>query len=267
MVKLFEEDKREQGRQSSKGNQLKFEREGIWYKADYLGYEGLAEYVVSKLLAHSSLKEDEYVGYDLEQIEYNGNIYNGCKSKDFANGWQLITLERLFKQLNGQGLNKMIYSINDHSSRLKTLVDEVERATGIKDFGIYMSKLLTVDAFILNDDRHTHNIAVLTKNMKDFKIAPIFDNAAGLLSDTMMDYPLHKETVSLIDMAKPKTFCDSFDEQLDIAEQLYGYNVKFTFTYEDVKSIIDNVGIYSDEIKKRVTDVIMQMRRKYDYLF
>ena len=61
MVKLFEEDKREQGRQSSKGNQLKFEREGIWYKADYLGYEGLAEYVVSKLLAHSSLKEDEYV--------------------------------------------------------------------------------------------------------------------------------------------------------------------------------------------------------------
>ena len=267
MVKLFEEDKREQGRQSSKGNQLKFERENIWYKADYLGYEGLAEYVVSKLFAHSSLKEDEYVGYDLEQIEYNGNIYNGCKSKDFANGWQLITLERLFKQLNGQGLNKMIYSINNHSSRLKTLVDEVERATGIKDFGIYMSKLLTVDAFILNDDRHTHNIAVLSKNMKDFKIAPIFDNAAGLLSDTMMDYPLHKKTVSLIDTAKPKTFCDSFDEQLDIAEQLYGYNVKFTFTYEDVKNIIDNVDIYSDEIKKRVTDVVMQMRRKYDYLF
>lgn len=35
---------------SSKGNQLKWERQGIWYKADYTGYEGLSEYMVSELL-------------------------------------------------------------------------------------------------------------------------------------------------------------------------------------------------------------------------
>ena len=56
MVKLFDDEIKDDGRGSSKGNQLKFVRDGIWYKADYLGYEGLAEYTVSKLLALSDLK-------------------------------------------------------------------------------------------------------------------------------------------------------------------------------------------------------------------
>ena len=50
MVELFSRDIRDDGRQSSKGNQLKWETDGIWYKADYMGYEGLSEYVVSELL-------------------------------------------------------------------------------------------------------------------------------------------------------------------------------------------------------------------------
>ena len=74
MISLFDDDIKTQDRQSSKGNQLKFERDGIWYKADYLGYEGLSEYVVSKLLSHSSLSNDEYVDYELIKIEYNSNI-------------------------------------------------------------------------------------------------------------------------------------------------------------------------------------------------
>ena len=31
---------------SSKGNQQKWENNGIWYKADHTGYEGLAEYIL-----------------------------------------------------------------------------------------------------------------------------------------------------------------------------------------------------------------------------
>ena len=50
MIELFEQNERMQNRQSSKGNQLKWENEGIWYKVDYNGYEGLAEYVISHLL-------------------------------------------------------------------------------------------------------------------------------------------------------------------------------------------------------------------------
>ena len=34
MIELFEQNERMQDRQSSKGNQLKWENAGIWYKAD-----------------------------------------------------------------------------------------------------------------------------------------------------------------------------------------------------------------------------------------
>lgn len=53
MVELFEQNMREDNRQSSKGNQLKWKNDGKWYKADYTGYEGLSEYIVSGLLAFS----------------------------------------------------------------------------------------------------------------------------------------------------------------------------------------------------------------------
>ena len=45
MVQLFEQDIKTNDRQSSKGNQLKWCRNNVWYKADYMGYEGLVEYV------------------------------------------------------------------------------------------------------------------------------------------------------------------------------------------------------------------------------
>lgn len=35
---------------TSKGDQLKWKSEKKWYKADYMGYEGLAEVLVSHLL-------------------------------------------------------------------------------------------------------------------------------------------------------------------------------------------------------------------------
>ena len=111
MTELFSKEIQTQNRRSSKGNQLKFERNHVWYKADYLGYEGLAEYVVSKLLRHSSLQGSEYVDYELEQITYNGRVFNACKSQDFTGGWQLITLERLLTQVFGRGLNQVVDAI------------------------------------------------------------------------------------------------------------------------------------------------------------
>ena len=42
---------------SSKGNQLKFGIDNKWYKADFLGYEGAAEYAASKLLEQSNIME------------------------------------------------------------------------------------------------------------------------------------------------------------------------------------------------------------------
>lgn len=58
---LFEQDINTENRQSSKGNQTKWLNGMVWYKADYTGYEGLAEYVVSALLKNTSLKETEII--------------------------------------------------------------------------------------------------------------------------------------------------------------------------------------------------------------
>ena len=267
MVELFENQLAIQNRQSSKGNQLKWTDGNIWYKADYTGYEGLSEYVISHLLKKTSLKEGEFVLYDFEEIKYNAQVFQGCKSKNFLdNDWQIITLERLFQSFIGVGLSKIICSMNAEEERLKFIVEQAERITGLKHFGIYISKLLTVDTFFLNEDRHTHNIAVLMNGNGEFAYCPIFDNGAGLLADTTMDYPLSGNVYVLEKSVKPKTFCSSFDEQLEIAEKLYGQHISFSFTKQDVAGLIAKAP-YSDVIKNRVETVILNRMRKYKYLF
>ncbi len=267
MVHFLPEDRYEENRASSKGNQLKFRRDGIWYKADYTGYEGLAEYTISKLLQRSTLLPEEYVDYDLEEIEYNGNVYRACKSRDFSEGWSMITLERLFLLRRGRGLNRMIDSTTDHEDRLRLLVEQVTDMTGLAGFGEYMSKILTIDALFLNEDRHTHNLAVLVNDRQEYRLVPFFDQGAGLLADTMVDYPLGRDIFELIPRVKAKTFSDSFDEQLDIAEKLYGERIHFHFGYNEVAEIVNAATSYSEEIRNRVIGVIMEMRRRYSYLF
>lgn len=268
MVKVSNENIKDNTIKSSKGNQMKWVLNNVWYKADYTGYEGLTECIVSKLLKYSNLRETEFTEYECEDIEYQDNNFVGCKSNDFMPaGWQLITLERLFMSYYGHSLNKSIFSIESIESRAKFIVDQTIRITGLKDFGSYFSKLMTIDAFFLNEDRHTHNIAVMLDEEGNYHYCPIFDNGAGLLSDTRLDYPLSRDVYSLMKKAKPKTFSDSFEDQLDVVKKLYGNYLSFSFTKKDVEEIIDNNVLYSKEIKNRVKDILFEQMRKYRYLF
>ena len=61
MIELFGQNIRTNRRQSSKGNQLKWENDGIWYKADYTGYEGLADITLERLF-HNFFGESLYNG-------------------------------------------------------------------------------------------------------------------------------------------------------------------------------------------------------------
>lgn len=268
MVELFEQDERQNNRQSSKGNQLKWENNGIWYKADYTGYEGLAEYMISHLLMKSSLRQDEFVLYEPEQIKYKSVIYSGVMSNNFLReGWQLITLERLFKTYFGQSLYQSVFKIPEPEKRLTFLVEQVERVTKLPDFGAYMSKLFTIDAFFLNEDRHTHNIAIMMNGDGEFAYSPIFDNGAGLLADTSLDYPLGKDVYLQMKEVRAKTISSDFDEQLDLAEKLYGNHLKFHFHAKDVSNLLDKISIYSPEEKNRVRDILLSQMKKYVYLF
>lgn len=143
----------------------------------------------------------------------------------------------------------------------------VERMTNLKGFGIYMSKLLAIDAFFLNEDRHMHNIAVLVNGKGEAKLCPFFDHGAGLMSDTTLDYPLGEDTIIMMKDVKSKTICQSFEDALDVAEQLYGCHLKLSFNRKDVSNLLEELDIYSDEVKKRVETIIYQQMNRYQYLF
>lgn len=268
MVELFEQNIRTNTRQSSKGNQLKWENESIWYKADYTGYEGLAEYVISHLLKYTNLNEDEYVLYEPEQIKYKRQIYNGVRSRAFIDeDWQIITLERLFKNVYNESLTSVLLHMSDVKERLVFLVNAIKNITGLNNWGEYICRLFTIDAFFLNEDRHMHNIAVLMNGKGEYKYCPVFDNGAGLLSDTTMDYSMEQDIYQMISEVKSKSVSQNFDEQLDVAENLYGQNLQFLFTKKNVSDIVNNADMYPPEERKRVELIICSQMNKYKYLF
>ncbi len=268
MIILSQEDLKIENRHSSKGNQMKWLKSGKWYKADYTGYEGMAEYMVSHLLKYSNLDEKTFILYETEEIQYSNAKYRGCSSENFLqSGWQLVTLERLFQNFYGESLYRSIYHISELENRIRFLVEQTERITGLTGFGQYLSKLLTVDALFLNEDRHTHNIAVLQDENDKYHLCPIFDNGGALLSDITMDYPLGFDIYDLIDQAKSKTFCRNFEEQLEAVEKLYGQSLKFYYGRKEIEELINTDVYYSEEIKKRVENILLEQRRKYAYLF
>ena len=89
---------------TSKGNQLKWKLGDQWYKADHMGYEGLSEVLVSRLLHKTELKYP-FVEYHPVEIAYKGQKLLGCRSKNFLKENQkLIPLEKLYRQNTGKSL-------------------------------------------------------------------------------------------------------------------------------------------------------------------
>lgn len=267
MIDLTNENQKNPEIKSSKGNQPKWFVKGKYYKQDYAGYEGLSEYVVSKLLKFSNMKKSEYVIYETESIKNHALIRNGCISENFLKEDEsLITLNRLYMNHYNRSLSKDVFSFGDVESRLKFLVNTVSDLTNIGDFGKYITKTIELDAFFLNEDRHFNNIALIYKN-NDYRLCPIFDNGLSLLSDTTLDYPYNEDVLQLMKKVKSKTIAFDFYEQLEAALHLYGQQLFFTFTKKDIKEILENEKNYSDKEKKRIEEVLYQQMNKYKYLF
>lgn len=253
---------------SSKGNQLKARDEDYWYKADYMGYEGLAEYVVSTMLSCSNIKN--YVSYDLVKLECDGLYYTGCKSRNFLRtGENLITLEHLYRQFTGQGLAKRLAQIEEVSDKIEWLVKVVQDITGWNKFGQYLTAMLEIDAFFLNEDRHTNNIAIIYDKERDrYRTCEYFDQGLALFADTTTDFGLGKSVEECIEKVEAKPFSRDFDEQMDAAEKMYGQQLYFTFSIRNVEDVLalcrEN---YSEEICMRVLKLFRYQMRKYTYFF
>ena len=285
---------------SSKGNQLKWEQDGWWYKADAFGYESLAEVVVSRLLAQSNISDA--VRYEPVAIRYQGKIYRGCRSRNFrAQGEELVTLERIARSCTGFGLAKQMAHIADVGERIGYMEELVRNVTGIQDFGVYLTKMLEIDAFFLNEDRHTNNIALLYDPAKrEYRLCPFFDMGLSLFSDTREAYPFGKDFVACREAICAKPFSRDFDEQLDAANERYGCYLKFNFPANRICEVTRELrrmcrapeesgnagkteessgnargeaaecGVqtgYTEEEFARVEEVLRYQAGKYEYLF
>ena len=130
-----------------------------------------------------------------------------------------------------------------------------------------MSKILAIDTFFMNEDRHMHNIGVLLDPLGIYHYCPVFDNGCSLLSDTTTDYPLEEDIIDLIPQVQAKTLSTDFLEQLDAVEKLYGQKLHFDFNGQIIETLLREEKFYSTDIKIRVRDIILQQRRSYQYLF
>lgn len=162
---------------TSEGTQIKYKKDGYWYKLDRDGNEGLVEYLTSKLLSFSDLKKDDYIDYD--QVLINGKT--GCRSADYlSEGESFITIYRLYYNEFGRNLSEVLSGFDSMEERIEHTVSFVRKATGL-DIGSYLSKVFTLDRIILNEDRHVNNLAIIG-NDTGYRVAPIFDNGRSLLT-------------------------------------------------------------------------------------
>ncbi|MBQ6553901.1 MAG: hypothetical protein IJR45_06625 [Firmicutes bacterium] len=245
---------------SSKGNQQKFFIDNTWYKIDFLGYEALSEAVISRILSANGI---DCAKYDITLAEYNGVEQIACKSKNFLKpADDLVSLKRMFEfgdfdKKRFERLStaeKIQYTANYASLITKIGADEI--------IG-YLHILLFVDAVFLNEDRHFANINfVFDNDEKKWKTAPIFDNGAGLLSDTKIEYPLDGKTLRMAEKVKAKPFSADFEKQLAAVRTLDGADMEMKADLAAIFDFIDKTP-YSAAIKERVKILLEFQTKKY----
>ena len=260
---------------SSKGNQLKWEQDGWWYKADEFGYESLAEVVTSHMLLQSTI--DNITIYEPVSIVYKGKEYRGCRSKNFRQeGEELITLERLVRSYTGMGLARQLARMPEVKDRIAFTEELVRNITGLENFGQYLATLMEIDAFFLNEDRHTNNISLLYHSKtREYRLCPFYDMGLSFFSDSREEFPIAEDYFRCKEKIKAKPFSKDFDEQMDAATLLYGSHLGFDFCRNEVGKrferivcdIVKDTDYYFAEEIKRVEDTLRYQAAKYSYLF
>ncbi|MCM1156586.1 MAG: hypothetical protein NC392_14630 [Roseburia sp.] len=259
---------------SSSGRQLKWRQDGYWYKADRMGFESLAESLVSHLLQHSNI--EDFTAYEPVMIRYKDETYRGCRCADFQKeNEEIVSLEHLAKSHTGFGLETMLARITDVREKILYTVELVENVTGLEDFGVYLTKLLELDAFFLNTGRDTENITLLYDiETGEYRFCPVFDMGDALFSDTKEKCPLTKGMVECYHAVAARPFSETFDEQLAIANELYGsylkFNISTTAMINAVRDMVSNrkndVDYQATEIR-RIGEILRFQTRKYQKMF
>ena len=160
---------------TSDGTQDKFFKDGLWFKLDRHGGEGLAESAASVILKQSGLCAGGFVEYFPCVI--NGK--NGCYSENFLKEDEsFVTFYRLYKNVTGRELAQVCAAM-DYDDAIEYVINFVKQQTGL-DIHEYLANTFALDRVILNEDRHFNNLGVIYDGSA-FKTAPIFDNGKSFL--------------------------------------------------------------------------------------
>ena len=257
---------------SSKGNQEKWydQVSDLWYKLDQFGYEALAETVISTVLEQSNIQTDTpftFVRYHMERLRVHGRERTGCSSKNFLQpGQALITINRLLSSYLGKPLREKLVRLPSDKKRIAYLAEATAELTGLELFPQYLTLLFEVDALFCNDDRHLNNIAVIEQNGK-FDYCPIFDNGAGLLSNTQLSQ-MDILPPALISALQARPFNTTFTRQMNTARSLYGMQLVMPkLTTSDIREVLGPVlnyypqrdrGIMTDRVE---TCILIRQRK------
>lgn len=173
----FEQIKSQHG---TRGNQMKFYNDGMWYKLDNLKCnEGLAEEFASKFCA--CINGMSYVPYKSDKYMYHGEVYNGCECPNmyWNNDIEFINTKTMWER---QGEEGSIFTRKDvERDRIPYVVSYIKSLTGV-DTGSYFARLAYLDSIIVNVDRHYMNVGVCyDKGQDKYMIAPCFDNGSAFL--------------------------------------------------------------------------------------
>lgn len=168
------------GKNVTKGTQVKYKKDNIYYKLDENGREGFVEFLVSEILNCSDLDKNLFVKYSVCKV----NDRMACCSKSFLNAnEEFFTMNAIYKILTGNSdLADYLASLSEAKARLQYLCETIANFGFNKDeFYLYLNRLLQLDYLIENTDRHPHNFGLIINNVTgSCRIAPIFDNGRAL---------------------------------------------------------------------------------------
>ena len=250
---------------SSKGNQIKWHKDGRWVKADFMGYEGLAECFASWVARNTNIGEFAPIAdYFQCRVIEESTEYVSCYSNNFlAAGETCITVQRLIDDVLGIEVVRKMSKMST-VEKVKTVVDAITGATGLENFGSWLTCLFEFDSLILNEDRHLHNIAVIRSEQGAFRLMTLFDNGAAFCSDTRGDYPLSMTARVCIGRVKAKPFSTDFRKQVTACRELYGPQLQVKLTADDVSlELLSGLEFYPVEVKQRVTEILKQRLTTY----
>lgn len=256
---------------SSKGNQEKWydSTTDSWYKLDQFGYEALAETLISVLLEKSSIETDTpftFVSYRMEKLHVHTRERTGCVSRNFLRpGQSLITVNRLLTNHLGVPLKQKLMQLPSDKRRIAYLAEATAEYTGLAEFPRYLTLLFEVDALFCNDDRHLNNIAVIEQS-GTYDYCPIFDNGAGLLSNTLI-LQMDVAPKALIATLHARPFHTTFTRQMNSARSLYGKQLAIPkLSDEEIRDMLQPMLAYYAErdrgiIADRVAECILTRQK------